>query len=191
MGCRPRTSCRRCPGRTRRPAAADRTRWSPAKATSSTGMAEASSEHGEHQPSAEPVGEGAGEDPAQRSDEHRGRDQQRLLGALRPELLGVAHAEWRDDVPRPEGDREGQQGQHEVPGRDRPGWSVSYWACDAALIGCSLCTPVRGRWPVGPPRGRGCRPVPSRVCRAVRRGWAGRRGCGRRCRGGTGSAPAR
>ena len=60
----------------------------------------------EHPPRAEPVGERADRDPAERADQHRYGDQQRLLEGGQAELLTQRRAERRQQCPRPEGQGE-------------------------------------------------------------------------------------
>jgi hypothetical protein len=64
----------------------------------------------------EAVGQGPGDDPAERPDEHGGGHQESLLVAVEPHLLRVPHGEWGDHVPGPEGQGEGTCGDDEVLG---------------------------------------------------------------------------
>ena len=176
-GCRPRRSCRRCPGRSRRSAAAGTSPWLPASATSSTARCEISVSTGEHQPTAEPVGQRAGGDPAHRADQDRHGDQQGLLGRRQTEF-----------VPR-SGRRAGRSGS-------RP---RSVMAKASGGQGQVLAPPTEGGalrrlGHRGSFRSQGSRsrvPTGAQPRRGGRAGAGLRPGCDRRCRAGTGSAAER
>jgi hypothetical protein len=71
-------------------------------------------EHGEHHSAAITVGERSDGHPAEGADKDRHGDQERGLGGTQTEFGAVSDAQRRDDVPRPESDREAKERQDEV-----------------------------------------------------------------------------
>ncbi len=72
-------------------------------------------DEGEHQLGAEPVGQRARRDTAQRADQHGHRHQQRLLEGAQIQPVLEGPRQRRDQVPRPEGQREADRGRDQVP----------------------------------------------------------------------------
>ena len=170
---------RRSPGRSRTPAAADRSPCAGERHQQDEGRGQRQ-QHGEHDATAEPVQRRRPGSVRQtpRSRAWRRRATSASPRARSPRCRGH---EQRDDVPGPEAHREGQRGQGEVP---RLSLLRSTVASPVLLMGAPL-------GPAGQRPGPGCRRASSPVGSPVSRRHGAGRDCDRRCRAGTGSAPGR
>ncbi len=123
-------------------------------------------EHGEHDSAAIAVGEGSDGHPAERADQNWHGDKESCLRGTQPEFAAVADAERRDDVPRPESDREANECQCQVLGLTRLQGRVTCSRAGHELSSPSQVSGVRSRVPTGAqPRWVGAAPGAGRSSR--------------------------